>query len=151
MLYLQKFVQEGSYDKELDVFLTTSLIITEKFEDNPKYSKYLRIIRNLEKNIEKIAITINLLSYIGNDITTKLRRKTIIKDIIDLILVHTEWLKTQPKNRIEEFNKKYNTNMTNLFFFELKDDIFLTKSNETDYYKIIRHIEVTFAIKRFEI
>jgi hypothetical protein len=139
MLYLQKFVQEGSYDKELDVFLTTSLIITEKFEDNPKYSKYLRIIRNLEKNIEKIAITINLLSYIGNDITTKLRRKTIIKDIIDLILVHTEWLKTQPKNRIEEFNKKYNTNMTNLFFFELKDDIFLTKSNETDYYKIIKY------------
>jgi hypothetical protein len=139
MLYLQKFVQEGSYDKESDQFLTTSLIVTERFEDNPKYSKYLRVIRNLEKNIEKVAVTINLLSFIGNDASTKLRRKTIVKDIIDLILVHTEWLKTQPKNRIEEFNKKYNTNMTNLFFFELKDDIFLTNSNETDYYKIIKY------------
>jgi hypothetical protein len=137
MLYLQKYVQEGTYID--DQFLTTSLIVTEKFEDNPKYSKFLRIIRNLEKNIEKVAITINLLSYIGNDATTKLRRKIIIKDIIDLILVHTEWLKTQPKNRIEEFNKKYNTNMTNLFFFELKDDIFLTSSNDTDYYKIIKY------------
>jgi len=139
MLYLQKFVQEGSYDKESDQFLTTSLIVSERFEDNPKYSKYLRVIRNLEKNIEKVAMTINLLSFIGNDASTKLRRKTIVKDIIDLILVHTEWLKTQPKNRIEEFNKKYNTNMTNLFFFELKDDIFLTNSNETDYYKIIKY------------
>ena len=139
MLYLQKYVQEGSYDKESDQFLTTSLIVTERFEDNPKYSKFLRVIRNLEKNIEKVAITINLLSYIGNDSTTKLKRKIVVKDIIDLILVHTEWLKTQPKNRIEEFNKKYNTNMTNLFFFELKDDIFLTSSNDTDYYKIIKY------------
>jgi len=137
MLYLQKYVQEGTYID--DQFLTTSLIVTERFEDNPKYSKFLRVIRNLEKNIEKLGITINLLSLIGNDITAKLRRKTIVKDIIDLILVHTEWLKTQPKNRIEEFNKKYNTNMTNLFFFELKDDIFLTSSNDTDYYKIIKY------------
>ena len=137
MLYLQKYVQEGTYID--DQFLTTSLIVSERFEDNPKYSKFLRVIRNLDKNIEKLAITINLLSFIGNDSTTKLRRKTTVKDIIDLVLVHTEWLKTQPKNRIEEFNKKYNTNMTNLFFFELKDDIFLTSSNDTDYYKIIKY------------
>ena len=139
MLNLQKYVQEGTYVQELDQFLTTSLIVTEKFEDNPKYSKLLRVIRNLEKNIEKIAVTINLLSYIGNEPTTRIKRKTIIKDIIDLVLVHTEWLKTQPKTRIEDFNKKYNTNMTNLFYFELKDDIFLTSSTDTDYYKIIKY------------
>lgn len=38
-------------------------------------------------------------------------------------------------------NKKYgiNKDLTNLFFFELKDDIFLTSSTDTDYYKIIKY------------
>jgi len=65
----------------------------------------------------------------------------IIKDVIDLILIHTEWLRKQPKDRIEQSTKKYGINkeLTNLFFFELKDEIFLTTSQETDYYKIIKY------------
>jgi len=139
MLYLQKYVYSGSYNESTDEFLTTSLAATEKFEDNPKYSKFLKVIKNIEKNIEKIASNINLAYYIGNDLTTKLRRKVLIKDTIDLLLLHSEWLKSQPKNRNEEYNKKYNTNLTNLFYFELKDDIFLTSSTDTDQYKIIKY------------
>jgi hypothetical protein len=36
-----------------------------------------------------------------------LKRKLIIKDVLDLILLHTEYLRKQPKNRIEEYVKKY--------------------------------------------
>lgn len=138
---VQKYVVEGTYIEELDTFLTTSLAVNQNLEELAKYSKYKRTIRNIEKNIEKFTFSIDLLAYIGNTPVNKLRRKMVIKDIIDLILVHTEWLRKQPKDRIEQSSKKYGIDkeLTNLFFFELKDEIFLTTSQETDYYKIIKY------------
>ncbi len=141
IVQIQKFVFEGTYVEELDTFLTTSMAVNQKLEEIPKYSKYMRTIRNIEKNIEKFAYSLDINSYLGNTPVVKLRRKMVIKDVIDLILIHTEWLRNQPKNRIEQFNQKYGIGkeLTNLFFFELKDDIFLTSSTDTDYYKIIKY------------
>lgn len=141
MLELKKYVYEGTYVPELDTFMTTNLAVNQKLEDIPKYEKYTRTIRNLEKNIEKICYSMNLQYYIGNTPTIKLRRKMIIKDVIDMILIHTAYLKTQPKDRIDKAVETYNItkDLTNLFFFELKDDIFLTSSMDTDYYKIIKY------------
>ena len=140
MLNLKKYVYEGTYVEELDTFLTTNLAVNQKLTDIPKYSKYTRTIRNLEKNIEKICYTIGLNYYLGNIPVIQLRRRMIVKDIIDLIIIHTKYLKIQPKNRIELSNKNYNIHkdLTNLFFFELKDEIFLTNSDEKDYYKLIK-------------
>ena len=144
MLYLQKFIYEGTYVEELDTFMTTNIAINQKLEEIPKYSKYMRTIRNLEKNIEKIAYASDLTSYIGTSPTIRLKRKLIIKDVLDLILLHTEYLRKQPKTRIEDVGKKYNIlkDFTNLFFFELKDEIFLTSSTDTDYYKLIKYNNV---------
>ena len=138
---IQKFVVEGTYVEELDTFLTTSMTVSSNLEELPKYSKYKRTIRNIEKNIEKIAYSMDLLVYVGNTPVIKLRRKMVIKDVIDLVLIHTEWIRNQPKDRIEQYSKKYGIGkeLTNLFFFELKDEIFLTSSQETDYYKIIKY------------
>jgi hypothetical protein len=141
VVQIQKFVFEGTYVAEADTFLTTSMAVNQRLEEIPKYSKYMRTIRNIEKNIEKFAYSVDILAYLGNTPVIKLKRKMIIKDIIDLILIHTEWLRLQPKNRIEQSAQKYGINkeFTNLFFFELKDDIFLTSSTDTDYYKIIKY------------
>ena len=138
---IQKYVFEGTYVEELDTFMTTSMAVNQRLEEIPKYAKYMRTIRNIEKSIEKFAYSLDINSYLGNDPIIKLRRKMIIKDIIDLILMHTTWLRLQPKNRIENANKKYgiNKDLTNLFFFELKDEIFLTSSTDTDYYKLIKY------------
>jgi hypothetical protein len=138
---IQKFVVEGTYVEELDTFLTTSMTVSQNLEELPKYSKYRRTIRNIEKNIEKFAYSMDLIAYVGNTPVIKLRRKMVIKDVIDLVLIHTDWLRKQPKDRIEQFSKKYGIgkDLTNLFFFELKDEIFLTTSQETDYYKIIKY------------
>jgi hypothetical protein len=139
-LNLRKYVYEGTYVPELDTFLTTNLAANQKLESIPKYNKYTRTIRNLEKNIEKICGMINLNYYIGNTPVIKLRRRTIIKDVIDLVLIHTKYLKTQAKDRIIKASENYgiHKDLTNLFFFELKDDIFLTSSAEKDYYKLIK-------------
>ena len=138
---IQKYVVEGTYIEELDTFLTTSFAVNQRLEDIPKYSKYMRAIRNIEKNIEKFAGSMDILAYLGNTPVTKLKRKMAIKDIIDIILIHTDWIKKQPKNRTEIVARNYgiNKDLTNLFFFELKDDIFLTSSTDTDYYKIIKY------------
>lgn len=139
-LNLKKYVYEGTYVPELDTFMTTNLATNQKLENIPKYSKYTRSIRNIEKNLEKICGLLNINYYIGNTPVIKLRRRTVIKDVIDLILIHTKYLRTQPKDRILKASENYgiNKDLTNLFFFELKDDIFLTSADETDYYKIIK-------------
>jgi hypothetical protein len=139
-LNLKKYVYEGTYVPELDTFMTTNLATNQKLENIPKYSKYTRTIRNIEKNLEKICGLLNINYYIGNTPVIKLRRRTVIKDVIDLILIHTKYLRKQPKDRIIKASENYgiNKDLTNLFFFELKDDIFLTSAEETDYYKIIK-------------
>ena len=140
LLDLKKYVYEGTYVAELDTFQTTNLAVNQKLEDMPKYAKYTRTIRNIEKNIEKICYAVNLTYYLGNTPVVRLRRKMIIKDVIDLILVHGEYLKNQPKDRKQKAVEVYNIHpdLTNLFFFELKDDVFLTSSLDVDYYKQIK-------------
>lgn len=140
MVQIHKYVFEGTFSEEGDVFLTTNIAVTEKLEKIPKYDKYKKTIKNIEKNIEKIAYSLNIYSYMGNTDITKLRRKMVIKDTIDLILLHSEHIKKEPKDRKEQANKKYGINkeLSNLFFFELTDNIFMTSSTDTDYYKLIK-------------
>ena len=144
ILSIRKYIYEGTYVEELDTFMTTNIAVNQKLEEIPKYTKFMRTIRNLEKNIEKIAYSADLNLYLGSTPTIRLRRKLIIKDVLDIILLHTEYLRKQPKDRIEQSSKKYNINkdLTNLFFFELKDEIFLTSSTDTDYYKLIKYNNV---------
>jgi len=141
MVQIQKYVSEISYNEETNTFSTTSIVVNQRLEEIPKYAKYTRAIRNIEKTIEKIAYSMDLLPYLGNTPTIKLRRKMIIKDVIDTILIHSEWIKKQGKDRSEQMSRKYgiNKDLTTLFFFELKDEIFLTSSTETDYYKLIKY------------
>jgi len=141
MLLLKKYVKEGTYIKELDEFMTTSIVVNEKLYNIPKYNNLNRTIKNLEKILEKIAYICEISYYIGNNTTTKLHRKIVIKDTIDLILLHTNYLRNQPKNRKETAVEIYNINKdyTNLFFFELEDNIFLTSSTDTDTYKLLKY------------
>ena len=141
MLQLKKYVYETTYNKETDTFMTTSLAVNERLEKLPKYKTLIKTIDYLNENIEKIAYLCDLSYYLGNNLINKLHRKSLIKDVIDLIQIHSKYLKNQPKDRNENVSKKYNINknLTNLFFFELKDDIFLTSSIDTDYYKIIKY------------
>jgi len=137
VLNLYKYVRESTYINE--EMVSTSIVANVKFIDSPLYSKYIRTINNIEKMIEKIAGLANLYVYIGNIDTVRFLRKQMIKNTIDLILLHSEWLKKQPKTRNDEYNKKYNTSYSNLFFFDLKDDIFLTSSTDIDQYKMIKY------------
>ena len=130
----------GTFVKEKDEFLTTNIIVNVDLERIPKYSKFRKTIRNIQKNIEKFAYSTNLTFYIGSLDTKKMRRKMVIKDTVDLLLLNNQYLKSQPKDRISTYAKKYgiNESYTRLFFFELKDDIFVSSSDDTDKFKPIK-------------
>ena len=151
LIQFQKLIISGFYSEETDTFSTTSIITNQNLENIPKYTKYTRSIRNIDKNIDKIASGLELFGLFGSTNIIRLKRKIIVKDIIDLLLIHTEYLSKQPKDRIETFNKQYGIQqkLTNLFFFELKDEIFLTSSIDTDQYKIIKYNNIITYIMLF--
>lgn len=141
LLDIKKYVFEGTYNAETDEFMTTSILVKQDLEKQNKYIIYLRTIKFLRRIIEKIAYVGNIIYFIsGAPEIVNIRKKTSVKDIIDIILIHTEYLKNI-KDRVNEAVKKYNINksLTNLFFFELKDEIFLSSSESTDYYTTIKY------------
>jgi hypothetical protein len=98
-----------------------------------KYSlaeKYNKVIKNLDKMLEKICSGTNLNIFIGNKPQIKIKRQEIIKMLIDLIAIQNETMKMssiERKNRLETASKKYciNKELSQFFLFELKNDIFV--------------------------
>ncbi|VVU95522.1 hypothetical protein CPAV1605_1273 [seawater metagenome] len=140
LLSIKKFVYEGSYDKTTGSFITTNMALDTNLSDLPEYEKYSKTIKNLDKIIEKISYTSNLLYYVGSVYTVKIRRNTLVKEVIDLLLQHNKILKKNTEERSKEA-KKYgiDKSFTNLFVFSLTDEIFITSSKDTDYYKVIKY------------
>jgi len=138
---LQKYQITGTYVEELDTFMTTAVGVSRPLESLPKYKKLSRTIRTLDRIIENISFSSNIRIFLGNDPIIKLRRRLMTKDIIDLVQLHTKYLKETIKTRPTLFQSRYGVlpSLSNLFFFELKDDIFLTSSKDTDKFKIIKY------------
>ncbi len=137
LLSIKKFVYEGSYDKSSGSFITTNMALDTSLVDLPEYEKYSKTIKNLDKIIEKICYTSNLLYYVGSGYTIKIRRNTLVKD---LLLQHNKILKKNTEERTKDA-KRYGIDkaFTNLFVFNLNDEIFITSSKDTDYYKVIKY------------
>jgi hypothetical protein len=147
VLSIKKFVYEGSYDKSSGSFITTSMALDTNLEELPEYEKFTKTIKNLDKIIEKICYTSNLMYYVGSTYTNKIRRKTIVKEVIDTLLQHNKVMKNSMEERINGLSKYgIEKNFTNFFVFSLQDDIFITSSKDTDYYKTIKYNNIIVYI-----
>ena len=147
LLPIKKYVFAGTYIDELDTFLTTSIAVNQNLERIPKYRMYNRTIKNIDRLIERIGLLSNFNILLGNTPIIKLRRRLIVKDVLDVIITHTDTLSKIMKTRSDvelrgnKVLKNYNIDpsYSKIFFFQLKDDIFLTSSEDTDKYKIIKY------------
>lgn len=139
MVSIKKFVYEGSYDKSSDSFITTSIALDIPLEELPEYEKYQKSIKNIDKIIEKICYNSGLNYYVGSGYAIKIRRKMMVREIIDLILINNKKLKKNTDERLEK-SKMYgiDKSFTNLFIFNLNDEIFVTSSKDIDQYKKIK-------------
>ena len=140
---MKKYAIEGFYIEDTDTIKES--INDANFEELAKYSVYLKSIRNIERTIEKLASAIFLENLIETSQNSKIERKILTRDVIDIILIHTEWLRSQSPDRIITASKLYgiDKDYSILFFFDLKDDIFSTSSNDIDKYKIIKYNNIT--------
>lgn len=143
---LKNYVLDGSYDEE-GRFVSFNIPMEIPIEDIPEYEKYNSIIRNIEKMVEKIATIANINTLIGNSITIKSRIKRIVKDTIDLVLLHNSNLKNIYKDRAEKINSYgLSKDFSNLFVFELDNSIFVYSSKDKDFYKPIKRNNILVYI-----
>lgn len=139
LIDLRNYTIEGSFNEEVDKFIvTTDIIKRNNLTELDKYNKYPRTYKEINKSFERLVTNMNLERFIGATTFKNYERKYIIKDVIDLFLVTQEYkiLKTTERTNYIEKTYKINKNLTELFFFDLEDDIFLIDSKSIDKFKI---------------
>lgn len=137
ILPIKKFITDGAFDNDTGKYVPFSISMNVPLETIPEYQNYKRTINAIDKYIEKIS-SINNIPYLsGLSPAVKWKRRAIIKDIIDIILLNNKILKKKYKDRKEISNKKYgvSNNFNEFFIFDLEDSIFIFTSKDKDYYK----------------
>jgi hypothetical protein len=148
---LKNYVKDGKYDNTLQRYIGFSVPVIENIENMPEYANYLTVINNLEKIIDKISSISTVYELMGITFSAKSKRKILLKNIIDFILIHTKYLKDDYmtiKSKQQELTK-INSNYTNLFYFDLKNDIFTFSSNEVDKMKMPKYNNIITYILLF--
>ena len=140
---LRNYVLDGAYDDD-GRFVSFNMPMDVPIEDIPEYEKYKSSIRNIEKDIDRIASIANISTLTGTSTIIKSRVKKIVKDTIDLILVHNVNLKNIYKERSEKISVYgLSKDLSNLFIFELDNSIFVYSSKDKDFYKPIKRNNIT--------
>ncbi|QKF93984.1 hypothetical protein QKU48_gp0526 [Fadolivirus algeromassiliense] len=143
---LRNYVLDGTYDDD-GRFVSFNMPMEVPIEDIPEYEKYKSTIRNLEKIIERIASISNINSLTGTSLTIKMRIRKIVRDALDLILVHNANLKSVYKERSEKISLYgLNKELSNLFIFDLDNSIFVYSSKDKDFYKPIKRNNITMYL-----
>ena len=146
---IRNYVLDGSYDDE-GRFVSFSMPMDIPLEDIPEYEKYKSSIRHIEKIVERLASIAGISTLIGASTTIRMRVRRIVKDTIDLLLVHNSNLKNIYKERSDKISAYgLNKELTNLFVFELDNNIFVYSSKDKDFYKPIKRNNILIYILFF--
>jgi hypothetical protein len=145
---VKNYVLDGTYDDD-GRFVTLSVPMTVPLEDIPEYEKYKTTIRSMDKLIERLATISNIQFLLEKSARQKNPIKSrIIRDSLDMVLLHNSMMKETYKDRSERVIQKYGINkeLTNFFVFELDNNIFIYSSKDKDYYKPIKRNNVLVYI-----
>ena len=138
LVNIKNYVLDGAYD-EGGSFISFSMTMDVPLEDIFEYEKYKPSIRNIEKLTEKVAYVANINSLVGKSSTIKSRIRRIVKDTIDLILLHNVNLKNIYKERNNKISAYgLSKELSNLFVFDLDNSIFIFSTKDKDFYKPIK-------------
>ena len=118
-----------------------SVPLEANLENIPEYEKYSKAIKNMDKNVEKLAYVVGIQYYLGNNPTNKYRRQDIVKYTIDLILLQNQNYDTSNinmrKERLDSSSKLYGVDKdkSNYFIFDMDNNLFTFSSKDVDKYK----------------
>lgn len=138
---IKKYILDGSFDNKTQTYVTYSIHMDVNIEETPEYEKYKISIRSLDKIIDRVANIIGYQGLQGIVYSNKVKRKSLIKEIIDLVVNHNKYLKNTYLTERNNVVSKYGINkeLSNLFIFELVNDIFVYSSKDKDFYKILKY------------
>jgi len=138
---IKRYIQDGAFDNSTQSYVTFSVQVDTPLEDFPEYEKFKTSIKSLDKIIDRISSIINFQGLFGSSYTNKSKRKNIIKDTLDLVLNHNDYLKkTSYLSNRDKTTKLFgiNKNISYLYIFELENNIFIYSSKDKDYYKSVK-------------
>lgn len=135
---IKRYILDGQFDNNTQTFVTFSVQMDAPLEDFPEYEKFKTSIRSLDKIIDRICSVINFQGLIGSSYTSRSKRKNVVKDTLDVVMIHNNYLKKSAylSNRdkyIQEFG--INGVISNLYIFELENNVFVYSSKDKDWYK----------------
>jgi hypothetical protein len=141
LINIKRYILDGAFDNNTQTYVTFSVQLDTPLEEFPEYEKYKTSIKSLDKIIDRICSIIDFQGLIGSGYTSKSRRKNIIKDTLDLVINHNNYLKksaylTNRDKIIKSFG--INKNISNLYIFELDNNIFVYSSKDKDFYKFLK-------------
>lgn len=133
---IKKYVHDYSSSTE---GVSMSFALESQLDKLPEYDKFNRLIKYMDKIIERFAYVANIAYYIGNLPQIKLRRQEIIRRIVDFINIQYNTVKNIAPAERTKNEKIYGISDYNLFFiFELKNEILAFSSKDTDKYKPLK-------------
>lgn len=144
-LNMKKYIIDGVFDDDTQKFITYSMPMEVSLEDIPEYEKYKVSVRNIDKLIEKIASISNIPHLMKSSVSIKWRRKAVVKDVVDILLLNNSKLKPIGlKQHKDNASKNYGVvgDLSTIFIFELDNSIFVFTSKEKDYYRTIKQNNV---------
>lgn len=151
ILPIKSYVQDGVFDDE-GRYTSFSAQMVVPLEDIPEYEKYIPSIQNIDKMVDRISAICNFAFLYEKSSRNKNEvKKRVIKDTVDLLLIHNPIMKPNYKFRSENIIKTYGINReyTNLFIFNLDNSIFTYSSKDKDFYKFIKKNNILVYIILF--
>lgn len=140
ILDIKNYVPDGVYDDAEGRFKLFSISVNVPMNDIPEYDVVIKSVKTMDKILEKICSIANIPYYVGSQSSIKWRRQNLDKTIIDMMIVHNRVMKPIYKERNEKAPKLYGVSrsLSNLYFFDVDNNIFTYSSKEKDYYKLIK-------------
>lgn len=140
LINIKKYVSDGAYNSDggFTIFAQPMVI---PLHEIPEYQKYDSSIRNIDKMLDRLASVTNMSFLLESNSRQKNSVKiNVIKNSIDLLLIHKSNMQNIYKNRRENVISKYGIDKknTDLFIFDLENNIFIFSSKDKDHYKLIK-------------
>ena len=141
LIDIDRYIQDGVFDSEKG-FVTFTMPMDTNLEDIEEYARLSFTLKVMDKNMEKIASSVGIPYFVGSSSTIKWRRKGVIKNTIDMVTQNTQLLSPIFKERNKTKTTKYgiNNNLSNLFIFEMENNIYQSSSKDKDQeqYKLLK-------------
>ena len=146
-LNIKRYILDGHFDNSTQSFVTFSVQMDAPLEELPEYERFRTSIRSLDKIIDRICSILNIQGLIGSNYSSRTKRKNVIKDTLDIVLAHNNYLKkisyqSNIGKYINSYGSNFNKKISNLYVFELDNNIFVYSSKDKDYYKFVKYNNV---------